>query len=126
MNDIKLSPEEIKARLDQNIGTSQWYRHTSTILYTDGVQEMAELCEAYWLIDAICFNIIGKRRLRSESFINCVLTVTENEESRSAELKFDDGNDYFLYKQDIPATDFPLKEIQFFFINNVLLLPSEY
>lgn len=37
-----------------NNGTGLYYRYQlSKMLYTEGVKELAEGCEAYWLIDLI-------------------------------------------------------------------------
>jgi hypothetical protein len=47
-------------------------------------------------------------------------------DDRSATLTCDDGNGTIIYTQHIPFTDFPLKEITFYFTDNVILLPSEY
>ncbi|RZN30501.1 DUF6876 family protein [Bradyrhizobium sp. Leo121] len=43
------------ADLAQFTGTSQWFRHAlvRTVLYTDGIQFLAERANAYWLLDKI-------------------------------------------------------------------------
>ena len=51
----KLSfPAQIESQLAQFTGTEDYWRHwTGALVYTDGVKAMADLCGAYWLIDAI-------------------------------------------------------------------------
>lgn len=43
-----------------------------------------------------------------------------------AEIIYTDGNDNILEKHGYRATDFPLDELRLFFVNNTLMLPSEY
>ena len=45
---------------------------------------------------------------------------------QTATLTCDDGNGNIVYRKTIEHTDFPLDEIAFYFIDNVILLPSEY
>src|ERR1700730_15173147 len=46
-----------KDDLTQFTGSEHWYRHAMVrdVLYTDGVQYVAETAGAYWLIDEIAF-----------------------------------------------------------------------
>ncbi len=41
-------------------------------------------------------------------------------------ITYSDGNNTILEKQGYRATDFPLDELQLFFVNNTLMLPNEY
>ena len=45
---------------------------------------------------------------------------------RTVNLVCDDGNDNIVYMQYIAFTYFPLDEIKLCFIDNTILLPSEY
>lgn len=114
-----------KADLAQFTGTENWYRHPlqKNVLYTDGIQYLAEKAGAYWLIDEIAFNqmqpIIG-----SEEFQ--VWTLRVDLEETSAVLICDNGNGKIVYQKTIPFTDFPFDEIKIYFTNNVILLTSEY
>ena len=38
----------------------------------------------------------------------------------------DDGNGNIVFSKRIPFTDFPLSEITLYYVNNTILLPSEY
>ena len=107
-------------------GTEQWFRHSlfRRYLYTEGVQYVAEHGGAYWLLDKIfgCHEMHAK--LQGEDF--CSWELIKDEEGNGATLSCTDGNYNPLYSEKIDYTDFPLKEIKFFCVNNVLLLPSEY
>nr|WP_233530460.1 DUF6876 family protein [Gelidibacter salicanalis] len=43
-----------------------------------------------------------------------------------AEITYTDGIDHILETQRYRATDFPLDELRLFFVNDTLMLPSEY
>lgn len=43
-----------------------------------------------------------------------------------AEIIYTDGNDTVLEKHGYRVTDFPLDELRLFFVNDTLMLPSEY
>ena len=111
--------------LRQFTGTEQWYRHPifRNSLYTDGVKFVAEQGGAYWLLDKILASQ-AMNKLTNEPFQ--VWDLTCNEGGEGAKLKCTDGNDNFLFEENITYTDFPLQSIRFFFTDNVLLLPSEY
>jgi len=115
----------LQSELGQFTGTENWHRFNPlmrNILATDGVMHLAEKGEAFWLLD-----IIGSLKLvpkcKGEQFITC--TLTKNADG-SARFLATNGNGTKLYTQNIPYTDFPLNQITLFFIDNVILLPSEY
>src|SRR5215471_14079566 len=91
-------------------GSDQFYRHALNrrMLYTDGVQYLAEKAGAYWLLDKIA-TLQLEPAIRGEEFQVWRLTVTDSR----ARLTCDDGNDNSapLYAEDIDFTDFPLDEI---------------
>ncbi len=111
------------------IGTSQYYRHNSIgfrFNYTDGVKYLAENANCYWLLDIVAsiqkLPKVKKHRLEDD-FQSVKLTVNLD---NSARFVLDDGNGNVLYTQNIPYTDFPLEKITLYFINEVLMLTSEY
>lgn len=110
--------------LAQFTGTEQLYRHglVRHILYTDGVQHVAEAGEAYWLIDKIACSQLDKQ-IAAQEFQVWTLTVKDD---LSAELVCTDGNGNTITEERIGYTDFPLPEIKFYVTNNTILLPSEY
>ncbi|XIA64772.1 DUF6876 family protein [Bradyrhizobium sp. TZ2] len=87
-------------------GTAEWYRHglNRRMLYTDGVQYLAEKGGAYWLLDKIaCLQLEPK--IGAEEFQVWRLHVMDD---RTARLVCDDGNDNgtIIYSEDIDFTDF--------------------
>ena len=113
-----------KADLAQFTGTEHWYRHgiVRKVLYTDGVQYVAELCGAYWLIDEIAFAQCNPK-IAAEGFQFWQLAVKAD---HTATLSCTDGNYRRVHQKKLTFTDFPLDEISFYFTDNVILLPSEY
>jgi len=109
--------------LGQFSGTEVWYRHPlfSKFTYTEGVKYVADTGGAYWLIDLI-FSTQYEPRVKAEHFQHWTLKVQDS----SGTVTATDGNGHEIYKQEIEFTDFPLPEIQFYFTDNVLLLPGEY
>lgn len=121
------SPQPLtEADLAQFTGTSTYYQHSLGVHYTDGVYYLAEHGGAYWLIDAIASWQIDPRvnqdpMLRQIQFWK--LTVNDDQ-SALLVCERDEGD--VMVSQEIPFTDFPLKEVRLYFQNGVLLLPSEY
>jgi hypothetical protein len=113
-----------QADLRQFTGTETWYRHplARKVLYTEGVQYVAEHGGAYWLLDALAF-AQAIPAVAAEPFQFWTLTVRPDQ---TATLACEDGNGKIVHTQEIPFTDFPLDEIKFYFTDNVILLPSEY
>jgi hypothetical protein len=114
-----------KADLMQFTGSEHWYRHAMMrdVLYTDGVKYVAETAGAYWLIDEIAFAQRFDKLLAAEEFQLWKLNVNPD---RTATLTCEDGNRGVVFTKAIEYTDFPLAEIALYFINNTILLPSEY
>lgn len=105
--------------LNQFTGTENHYKHqTGRLLWTDGVQYVAENAGAYWLIDAIV------SYQRTEHFQIWELKK-HNDNSATLTMREDTGQPTKV-RQEIPFTDFPLEEIKLYLIDGVLLLPSEY
>ncbi len=111
--------------LYQFTGTENWYRHSLNrkVLYTDGVQYLAEYGGAYWLLDTIAIAQAHVKVVAAEEFQLWTLTVKPD---CSAVITCDDGNGRIVYKQSLSFSDFPLPEIKLYFRDNVIMLPSEY
>ena len=131
----KTLAEELQAGLAGFYGTEHYYGHwTSRLIWTDGVQYLAEKAGAYWLIDAIASWQI-KPKVRREPFQ--VWTLKVNREAKAdpnadkppvmAVLTGkDDEPGRVLARQEIEFTDFPLDSIKLYVEGGVLLLPSEH
>jgi hypothetical protein len=118
-----MNASELESNLHQFYGTETWYRNPlyPRMHYTDGVKFFAENAGngAYWFLDIVGTEIHSLQRF--EEFINIVL----KSDGHRAEILGDDGNGNPLYIREIPLTDCPAGEWQFFLENDVLCLPSE-
>ena len=90
------------------------------VLYTEGVQYLAEQAGAYWLIDKVA-TLQLEQKIKAEEFQVWKLRVADER----ATLACEDGNGNEVYREAIDFTDFPLAEIDLWFENNVIMLPSE-
>jgi hypothetical protein len=114
-----------QAALDQFTGTETWYRHSMVpkVTYTEGVKYVAETYGAYWLLDLIVFSQIDSEKLRKEYFQVWKLEVGDD---RVGKITVDDGDHNIIHRSEIPFTDFPQPGITLWFVDLVILLPSEY
>lgn len=122
--------------LAQFTGDLERYRHplNPKVIYTPGVQYLAEQAGAYWLIDAIASYFgapVMNEAMRKDDRIRHMqfwkLVVTDNSALLTAEA--DAGVPPFI-SQEIAFTDFPLPEIQIWAAFDgrawTLYLPSEH
>ena len=120
---MKKSAAELQSELQQFSGTSQYYQHPLGLLYTDGVQYLAQSAACYWLLDIIC-SYRHVKKIREQEFLVHKLQV--NEKNRSAIYTIDDGDHHVLHTQHIEFTDFPLDKIVIWQAGGVMYLPSEH
>lgn len=130
------SPDQLTAELDQFTGDLQRFKTLSpTLIYTPGVQYLAEQAECYWLIDAIASYVPSRELHRAvrrhayiESFHSWDLVVKEDQ-SAILSARVDSGDPPFI-QQHLEFTDFPLERIDLWcgFDGRywTLYLPSEH
>ena len=116
------TPNEIIEILSQFSGTENYYQHQFGIYYTDGIMEMATICQAFWLVDVVA-SYQFEPKISEEHFQVFGLKVNED---KSAIVEISDGNDNILMTQNLEFTDFPLPEIELWFSQKVCYLPSEH
>ena len=125
MSKEKLNPARLIAELKQFTGTERYHKTGFRTLATDGVVYLAEQAGCFWLLDIV--DSVQNKII--EEFAVIELKVKENQ---SAKVKIHNGfsakelSYCVFHEQNIPFTDFPLKEIQLYFQNGVILLLSEY
>jgi len=102
-----------------------WHQRplTRNILYTDGAKYVDDHGGTYWLLDRNAFAQLDNVAAAVEAFHLWKLTVNPD---ATGILSCEDGNYNVVFTKALEYTDFPLKEIQLYFTNNVILLPSEY
>ena len=137
LTEIKPSQARLThAELCQFTGDLERFYHplNRKVVYTPGVQYVAQVGQAYWLIDAIAsyfgsepMNTAMRRDYRLQSLQFWRLDVSDGSAVLTANA--DVGEDPFI-RQEIPFTDFPLDHIEIWagFDGNrwTLYLPSEH
>lgn len=123
--------------LAQFTGSTTWYQHplNRKVIYTEGVQFLAERGGAYWLVDAIASYIDRPQfrraaahdpRIAQMHFWN--LTVSPDCSATITAIA-DNGEPPFI-EQEIGFMYFPLSQIDIWAQHNgegyTLMLPSEY
>ena len=123
--------DEIKTNLAYAIGSESYTRHnTGAFVFTDGVNQLREDADAFWLVDAIAsyqhkFKKVEFQVWELEVFADKTAVLTMKE----------DTNCPLLVEQKIHITNFPLDNIKFYVQLGsldgynpvfVLMLTSEY
>tara|TARA_R110002074_G_scaffold207623_1_gene376121 strand:- start:598 stop:978 length:381 start_codon:yes stop_codon:yes gene_type:complete len=126
---MKAQVNEIKEGLQHFHGTEMFYLiPLLKTRFTDGLKYLANIADCFWLITDT--SVIAKSLMNRSEFITIDFKKLSQEEREikgfDAEIIYSDGNDNVLEKQGYRATDFPLNELRLFFVNNTLMLPSEY
>ena len=111
--------------LAQFTGSEQWYRHAVNreVLFTEGVKYVADRAGAYWLLDEIALIQSHDKRVSAEAFQVWKLKVNAD---GSGQLVCEDDSGNVIYAKGTPSTDFPGEGITLWFVDNTILLPSEY
>ncbi len=107
------------ADLAQFTGTTQYFRHwTKKIVYTDGVQFLAEQAGAYWLID-----LVASYQPLCDERQYWILVIEDGKYCAVCK----DRDDRVLVSQKIEYSDFPAHLMPFtlYLQDGVLFLPSE-
>jgi hypothetical protein len=109
--------------LSQFTGTENYYSNAPLFKSpnTDGVQYVAIEMGAFWLKDACLSHAEYNPKCMKQGFLTFKLT----RKGEGASLVIQDGNYNTLDTQEIEYTDFPLPEIELWYENGVLYLPSE-
>ena len=128
-----LNPED----LNQFTGSTQFYRHAfnRSMLYTEGVQYLADHAGAHWLVDAIASHIGSgsfRRAASQDERISLMhfwkLAVSPDHSAHLTAIA--DSDEAPFLQQKIAYTDFPLEQIEIWAGNNgegfTLMLPGEY
>lgn len=117
--------EDILKELANYTGTEQYHKSTfGALRWTDGIVRLAELCQSYWFLDII-ESVKDLEKIKENGFIVWKIEVKENKWKVTAwdDIPYESN---LLYKQEGEYTDFPLETYEFYQIDDVLLLTSEY
>ena len=130
--------DQIREGLRHFTGSEKVFRHTfGQIVYTQGVQWLAQEAGAYWLVDAIASHQPNIKRFPNPDFQIWVLTLGHsgskavlrcgNDMNGDDTMTIDAGKEQVpgaMVTQRIPFTDFPLPEIKLYLVDWTLMLPS--
>lgn len=121
----RLTSEELKKELNYFYGTENYYKNNlMRIRYTDGVKFFAEAAGAYWFLQEVnngYVRLLMKMPKSMLEFLN-IKVVSKN---RKAVITIADGDKVYFTRR-ISFTDMPEGEWEFYLINDIMLLPSEY
>ncbi|MCK0135305.1 DUF6876 family protein [Arenibacter sp. S6351L] len=96
--------------------------------FTEGIKYLAQAGECFWLVTDT--SVIAKSLMDKSRFITIDFRkLTEKEKNvmgYAAKIDYSDGNGHIFETQKYHLTDFPLDEIRLFFVDDTLMLPSEY
>ena len=124
-----MNAQEIENGLSQFTGTEQWHKHFLGMLYTDGIEYLAEQTGAYWLIDLVAsWQPHIRKRLQAAGERD--FQVWRLRQTRGRRYVVDTwmdmpGDSMKLATQNIPYSDFPLAIIEFYVEDGMMLLKSE-
>ncbi len=118
-----MDSDELRAALTRFTGTVNYYRHwTGAFHYTDGVAFLAENAGAYWLLDHIA--AMQKRARRDPALRDLQAWQLTVRGSRGVIACLRAANDE-AFHDELPFTDFALREVTLYLADGVLYLPSE-
>lgn len=104
-------------------GSENFYQNKfSSVIYTDGIKDMAESCGAYWLIDLVISHQLNKA-VKLQPFQVWKLQRNSN---NTFIVEASDGNEKRIALQEIPFSDFKYDEATLWLVNGCLMLPNEY
>ena len=108
--------------LDQFHGTEHYYKHSTGLLYTDGILYLISKTNCHWFIDIIASY---QYKFKDVHFQIWKLELNKNDAGAVVTMK-EDTDKPIKASQEILYTDFPLDKIEVYCIDNVVLLKSEH
>ena len=126
---MKTQVNKIQAELRYFTGTEMYYFiPLLRTRYTDGLKYLANVADCYWLITDV--SVIAKSLKHRSRWVTIDFKRLPMEKQETsgyeAEIIYSDGNDNVLERHGYGVTDFPLDELRLFFVNDTLMLTSEY
>jgi len=126
---MKAQVNEIKEGLQHFHGSEMFYQiPLIRTRFTNGLKYLANVAECFWLITDV--SVIAKSLLNRSHFITIDFKRLSEEEQDytgyEAEIIYSDGNGNIFVIHRYNFTDFPLDELRLYFVDNTLMLTSEY
>ena len=126
---MKAQVNEIKEGLQHFHGSEMFYQiPLIRTRFTNGLKYLANVAECFWLITDV--SVIAKSLLNRSHFITIDFKRLSEEEQdytgSEAEIIYSDGNGNIFETHRYNFTNFPLDELRLYFVDNTLMLTSEY
>jgi hypothetical protein len=123
-----MNVEQLNNLLSNCYGSEKRHAYLHVWL-TDGVRQLADAAECWWLVDLVVSHQWGIfERHGAQPFQSW--TLTRNKRGHGAVAECTDGNGLLLAKQRIPYTDFPLPSVGLRVVDDLsthtIMMPSEY
>jgi len=115
----------INDELKERTCTDNYYKMFADIVCTDGVKELVELGQCYWMLSEVAFKTIELQKKQKEYEYDFLVFTLKRVKGSRFKISISDGNKVFESK-DIPFSDFEYDEATIWVENNVMLLPSEH
>jgi hypothetical protein len=114
------------ADLEQFCGSTEYHKHWSGMLFTDGILYLAETAGAHWLVDIVASYQSDKRVRSNKRLREFQLWELSVANGQGVVLLREDSGEPAVLSQEIEYTDFPLESIKLYVEGGVILLPSEH
>jgi hypothetical protein len=126
---MNFKTREIKERIQHFNGSLVLYQiPLIRTKFTEGIRYLAQAGECFWLVTDT--SVIAKSLMDKSRFIAIDFRKLNEEEKDimgyAAKIDYSDGNGDIFETQKYHLTDFPLDELRLFFVEDTLMLPSEY
>ena len=116
--DAEVKADKIEQYMAQCNGCENWYRHgfNRSMIYTAGVNFVAETAGAFWLIDAIASHCTKPRLMKDPMLRDFQIWVLKTDlQKQNAVLTCQsDTGEKAAIRQPISYTDFCMPEIKFY------------
>ncbi|MFA5858421.1 MAG: DUF6876 family protein [Elusimicrobiota bacterium] len=112
--------QKLEDELKTFTGTEHYFRNFTGLIFTDGIQYLAEKTGAHWLID-----LIGSYQYKLKNIPFQLWTIKVNDDKTAEVICKEDTHTPIIVKQKLEYTDFPLKNFECYCIDGILLLTTE-
>ena len=92
---------------------------------TDGINYIMKNGYSWFITDFLSLIKVNHKGLKNEEFLSIKLKIEKTKSHNKTLMEITDGNDKVLYTQNYIITDAKVN-LNLYFVNNVLLLDSEY
>ncbi len=119
-----LTETDLNTMIAHATGTEGYTKYPGGLKLTDGVVQLAQGGDCFWLLDIIWSY---QPKCRKDSMLQDMQFWKLNVNGSEAVVTCERDTDDVAIRQKIPFTDFPIQgETKLYVVNDVVMLPSEY